>query len=97
MDRQLVEKELITIHTDLERDMGHETTVTSATNPLDDLEGFDSPLIPNVVRTLSRRLGVEPPTGSSLKNIYVSADRKRRLDIAEVAERFCTLYGAEAA
>lgn len=100
MDAKRVLESLKELHRDMELDCGHEADqVGDATQPLDDLQGFDSPLIPTIVRQLAKRMGVVIPKGTRLLNPYISADRTRKLPLREVAVRFCELYGrmAEAA
>src|SRR6185312_17284876 len=94
MTKSRVLEHLKDIHREIESDCGKDPArVANDTSPLDDLGGFDSPLIPTAVRMLAKKLGTPIPKGTRIKNPYVSADRKRKLKLSEVAERFCELYG----
>lgn len=94
MNRTEVLQHLKALHQEIETDCGHDPSrVNDDTSPLDDLDGFDSPLIPTLVRMLAKKLGVPIPKGTRIKNPYISADRTRKLKLHEVAERFSELYG----
>jgi len=55
MDEAKVLKCLKELHEEIEIDAGQDTSVVKDdTEPLDGLGGFDSPLIPNVVRGLAK-------------------------------------------
>ncbi len=71
--------------------------VTGGTCPLTDLKGFQSVMIPTVVFMIADELGVELPEGAKVKNIYVSKEGKRRLDLSGVADRFCETFAEELA
>jgi len=87
---------LLEIHREIESDVGEDPTKVAAdVQPLDALGGFDSPLIPNVIRGLARKVGISLPKGKRLLNPYVDSDRKK-LNLRGVARRFCELYGKEA-
>lgn len=97
MDPHAVCEKLKAIHRDVETDCGHDPArVTDDVLPIDGLGGFDSPLIPTVVRLLAKAVGVVIPPGTRIRNPYISADRTRKLPLREVAKRFCELYGMEA-
>lgn len=96
MDPRDVLKHLKAIHQEVEADCGKDPArVTDSVQPLEGLGGFDSPLIPTVVRMLAKRTGVVIPPGTRIRNPYISADRTRKLPLNAVAERFCELYGKE--
>lgn len=96
MDHADVVRTLIEIHRAAEADGGFDADrVTPTACPLTGLKGFDSQLIPQVVRQLARELGHPLPKGTKIKNIYVSKDGKRRLTIDEVARRFLENYAPE--
>jgi|SRR4051794_7655623 hypothetical protein len=81
------------IHRDLEKDAGkNPDLVTDDVYPLDGLEGFDSPLIPNVIRELAKAMGNPIAKGTRLKNPYVSKEGTK-IPLRDVAKRFCELYG----
>jgi len=87
---------LAEIHRGFERDAGsNPDLVTGDVIPLGELAGFDSPLIPNVIRELAKELGVPLAKGVRLKNPYVTPARKK-LALKDVAKRFCELYGRDA-
>ncbi len=81
------------IHREIERDAGkNPDLVTDDVLPLEGLEGFDSPLIPNVIRELAKAVGAPIAKGARLKNPYVSKDGNP-LPLRDVAKRFVELYG----
>jgi hypothetical protein len=93
MDETTVLKHVKQLHREIEIDDGKDPSlVTDDAQPLDDLPGFDSPLIPNVVRQLAKMVGIVIPKGTRLKNPYVDANNKK-LSLRQVAKRFCELYG----
>lgn len=97
MDPRTVLERLKAIHREVEADCGHDPVrVTDDVMPLDGLGGFDSPLIPTVVRLLAKAVGVIIPPGTRIRNPYISEDRTAKLPLREVAKRFCELYGKEA-
>jgi hypothetical protein len=63
-------------------------------SPLDDLSGFDSLLIPNIVRGLAKKMNVPLQKGIRLRNPYVDPNKKK-LTLRGVAKRFCELYGGK--
>ena len=82
------------LHREIESDAGKDpNAVKDDVFPLDGLSGFDSLLIPNVIRELAKAVGLVLPKGLRLKNPYVSADRKTKFTFRGVAKRFCELYG----
>ncbi len=97
MDPRIVLERLKAIHQEVEVECGKDPArVSDDVQPLDGLGGFDSPLIPTVVRLLAKAMGVAIPPKTRLLNPYVSADRTTKLPLREVARRFCELYGKEA-
>ncbi|MGD9789205.1 MAG: hypothetical protein AB7Q00_07010 [Phycisphaerales bacterium] len=95
MDKSTVLERLKAIHREIETDDGKDPSkVTSDVQPLDGLAGFDSQLIPNVIRGLAKAVGVKLAKGQRLLNPYVDATG-RKLTLSGVAERFCQLYGKE--
>jgi hypothetical protein len=62
--------------------------------PLDELGGFDSLLIPNVIRGLARKMKVTLEKGVRLRNPYIDSSKKK-LALLDVAKRFCELYGGK--
>lgn len=61
------------------------------TRPLDDMKGFESDFIPEVVRKLAREvLGGPLPKGTRVKNIFV--DKGKKLTVKEIAKKFIVNY-----
>jgi hypothetical protein len=87
--------QLVEIHRHDQREAGHDDTgkVTPSCCPLTDLKGFDSLLIPPIVRRLAKAMGRPLPKGTRVKNIYVDGGRK--LTIKEIAKRFVGEYVPE--
>lgn len=80
------------LHREIEADAGEDpTAVKDDVLPLDGLRGFDSILIPNVVRGLAKGAGITLKKGERLRNPYIDASKKR-LTLRNVAKRFCELY-----
>ena len=96
MDLVTVLEHLRRLHRDIEADAGYDpTAVRDDVFPLDGLNGFDSLLIPNVIRGLARAVGRPLRKGVRLRNPYVGSDRKTKLTLRGIAKRFCALYGKE--
>lgn len=88
-----VEQAFVEAHKEMQDDLGNPgATVGPSTTPLNDLKGFRSLLIPNVIRAVARGLGIPPPKGDEIRNIYVSNDGRRRLTISEIAQAFGDKY-----
>lgn len=97
MNENTVLEHLKALHRDIELDCGKDPDlVTDDVQPLDGLGGFDSPLIPTIIRQLAKAVGKELPKGTRLLNPYVSKDGHEKLPLRDVAKRFCELYGKEA-
>lgn len=95
MDATAVLEHLKTLHREIEIDDGKDPAhVTDDVQPLDALGGFESQLIPNIIRGLARALGVPLAKGKRLLNPYVDAAGKK-LTLRGVAQRYCQLYGKE--
>jgi hypothetical protein len=93
MDEAMVLGELKRLHREIEEDAGkNPDLVADDVQPLEGLCGFDSLLIPNVIRGLARAIGVTLAKGARLRNPYVGSDRQK-LTLEGVAKRFCKLYG----
>lgn len=96
MDEAVVLDELKRLHREIEADAGKDPDlVADDVQPLEELGGFDSPLIPNVIRELARAMGVTLAKGERLRNPYIGVDRRQKLTIKGAAQRFCELYGKE--
>ena len=94
MDEGTVLGHLKKLHQEIESDAGKDPNqVDDDVLPLDALGGFDSTLIPNVIRGLATAMGVTLAKGDRLRNPYVGPDGKTKLTLREVAKRFCALYG----
>jgi hypothetical protein len=95
MDPTAVLERLKVLHRQIEMDDGKDPAhVTDDVQPLDGLGGFDSTLIPNVIRGLSRAMGVPLAKGKRLLNPYVDV-AGNKLTLRGVAQQFCHLYGKE--
>ena|SRR5688572_18544809 len=95
MDEAAVLGVLKNLHQEIESDAGKDpAAVGDEVSPLDYLGGFDSILIPNVIRGLAKQMNVTLEKGVRLRNPYVGADKKK-LTLRNVAKRFCELYGGE--
>lgn len=95
MDQAAVLEHLKELHREIEVDAGKDPAlVRDDVQPIDGLGGFDSPLIPNVVRGLAKAMGVPLPKGTRLRNPYVDSNGKK-LTLRGIAGRFCELYGKE--
>lgn len=92
MDTAIVEQAFIDAHENMQNELGQSASVGGSTTPLNDLNGFGSVLIPNIIRGVARRLGIDPPKGDEIRNIYVSKDGKRKLTISEIARNFSDRY-----
>lgn len=79
---------LIEIHSSVQQDGGFDdvNSVKESTCPLSDLKGFDSMLIPQLVRRLARELGCPLEKGERTQNLYVEG--RRKLSISEIAKKF---------
>jgi hypothetical protein len=65
--------------------------INGDTRPLEDMKGFESDFIPEVVRRLAREVFGEPlPKGTRVKNIFV--DKGRKLSVKEIAAKFLSNY-----
>ena len=89
---------LVEIHQHDQHESGQDDAhkVTPSCCPLKDLKGFDSLLIPSIVRRLARELGYSLPKGTRVRNIYCAADGSKKLTIREIAQRFVATYPPEA-
>jgi hypothetical protein len=93
MDEAAVLEQLKKIHREIEIDAGKDPVlVKDDVLPLDGLGGFDSVLIPNVIRGLAREMKVALEKGVRLRNPYIDSSKKK-LVLRDVAKRFCELYG----
>jgi hypothetical protein len=87
MDTVVVKTKLIDVLTMIQRDSGFSAVpITGATCPLDDLEGFDTKIVPTAIDFLAAALGIDIPLG---RNIFVSFDGSRRLTIDQVVAGLC--------
>lgn len=65
--------------------------VGDGTRPLEDIKGFESDYIPEVVRKLAREVFGKPlPKGTRVKNIFV--DKGKKLTVKEIAKKFLANY-----
>jgi len=92
MNEAIVLEQLTKLHQEIEADAGKDpTAVKDDVLPLDELAGFDSVLIPNVIRGLAKAVGITLEKGVRLRNPYVDSS-KTKLRLRAVAKRFCELY-----
>lgn len=92
MDEATVFEQLQKLHQEIESDAGKDpAAVKDDVFPLDELSGFDSVLIPNVIRGLAKAVGITLEKGVRLRNPYVDSTKKK-LRLRAVAKRFCELY-----
>jgi len=86
---------LIQVHQEYQKNGGFDDAekVNADTNPLADLQGFESDFIPEIVRRVARELGNPLPKGTRVKNIYV--DNGRKLTIREIGKKFSERYAAK--
>lgn len=92
MHEETVLKHLKQVHREIEQDAGEDPDlVTDEACPADGLSGFDSPLIPNVIRAVGKAMAIEFPKGKRLRNCYTDGKGKN-LVLKEIAKRFCELY-----
>ena len=95
MDEAIALEQLKKLHREIETDAGKDpATVKDDVFPLDELGGFDSVLIPNVIRGLAKEMKVTLEKGVRLRNPYVDSSKKK-LTLRAVAKRFCELYGGK--
>lgn len=95
MDETVALEQLKGLHREIESDAGKDpVAVTDDVFPLDELAGFDSVLIPNVIRGLAKAMDVILEKGVRLRNPYIDSS-KRKLRLRAIAKRFCELYGEE--
>lgn len=89
-------EKLVQLHRSVQRDSGFDDaeSVTPSTCPLKDLKGFDSLLIPQLIRRAARELGCPLKKGERVRNLYV--DGRKKLSISEIAERFRDKYTKDA-
>lgn len=96
MDENTALERLKELHREIELDAGENPdSVGDDICPLDALGGFDSTLIPNIIRGLAKSMGVTLAKGKRLRNPYVGSDGTTKLTLRGVAKRFCELYGKE--
>jgi hypothetical protein len=88
--------ELISLHRETQVDGGFDdaSEIAETTCPLDDLQGFDSLLIPQLIRQLAKNLGRPFEKGERVKNLYRVANENQT--IRQIAERFKKVYVKEA-
>lgn len=89
MDQNEVKGKLIAI---LKEYQDTETErVNGNSRPLQDLKGFESDFIPEVVRQLAREVFGEPlPKGTKVKNIFV--EKGQKLTVTEISRKFLDTY-----
>ena len=92
MNEAIVLQQLTKLHQEIESDAGKDpAAVNDDVFPIDELAGFDSVLIPNVIRGLAKAVGITLEKGARLRNPYIDSSKKK-LRLRAVAKRFCELY-----
>ncbi|MDF1811542.1 MAG: hypothetical protein P1V20_04995 [Verrucomicrobiales bacterium] len=83
---------LVDLHKEAQEDGGFDDsdTVSPNTVPLNDLEGFDSMLIPQLTRELGKAIGHQIPKGTKIKNLYCKDGEMK--SIREIAESFIATF-----
>lgn len=90
MDPTVAAKALVDVHREIQIQCGDKpTTIDVTTCPLGGIKGFDSLLVATAIRMLAAAVGIKLPKDTKIENLYVSKTGKRKLTIAETAERFC--------
>jgi hypothetical protein len=93
METGALEAKLIVVLANIQQESGYSAAaITTATCPIDDLEGFDSKIWPVAIGVLAAELGVSIPNN---QNIFISQDGQRRLTVAEAAARVGEIVRAE--
>jgi hypothetical protein len=91
MDNHEVTDKLSEILEDYTNGEPGKSPINGDTKPLDDVKGFESDFIPEVVRRLAREVFGEPlPKGTRVKNIFV--EKGRKLTVKEIARKFLSNY-----
>ena len=95
MNTEQVTQELVAILKECQQLFGHDDAdkITPKTRPHGGIKGFQSDVVPTIVRRLARKLG--KPLGDDVDpvNIFASDDRKHKLTVEEAAKRFVERYG----
>ena len=91
MDRATVERALISVLEEIQRDRGdHDSVVVPSTRPLEDLPGFDSKVAPSATSDIAKALGISIPNRTRL---FVDPAGRGNLTVAEVASRVAWIAG----
>lgn len=95
MNVETVLSQLIAILKDCQALLGHDDgdKITRKTRPHGGLKGFQSDIVPPIVRKLARKLGKPLPEDTDIINIFASSDKKEKLTVEEAARRFLDRYG----
>lgn len=97
MDRETIREKLIAVLCDIQLEGGYDApTITDQTRPLQDLEGFDSPLAVEATSKLSQVIGIMIPAGV---NVFKANDIARALTLSETVDvlvRLATANGRAA-
>jgi hypothetical protein len=91
--------ELVGILKEYQPLLGHDDadSITPQTRPHGGVKGFQSDIVPTIVRKVARRLGHPLPEGVDPVNIFASEDKNQKLTIEEAAGRFFERYGSRGA
>jgi hypothetical protein len=95
MNTEQVTRELVAILQECQQLFGHDDaeSITPKTKPHGGLKGFQSDVVPTIVRRLARKLGEPLSEDVDPVNIFASDDRKEKLTVEEAAKRFLEHYG----
>jgi hypothetical protein len=95
MDKQQVVAEIIAELKSSQAKMGYDDAdaVTPLVRPHGGLMGFQSDVTPTIARRVAKRLGRPIPDGVAIANIFVTADKTKKLTVDQAADRFIVLYG----
>lgn len=90
MNVNTVVHELIVILKECQALLGHDDadSVNPKTRPHGGMKGFQSDIVPTIVRRLARKLGHELPADTDPVNIFASDNKKERLTVEEAAKRY---------
>ena len=84
MDKSTIREKLIAVLLHIQQAQKYPAPVlTGATRPMEDLQGFDSPLAVSATSRLAAALGIEIPAG---RNIFREKGGTRALTIDEIVE-----------
>jgi hypothetical protein len=94
MNTKPIVVELVAILKEVQLLLGHEDAdkITPSTCPHGGMKGFQSDIVPTIVRRLASRLGQPLPEDTDIVNIFTSDDKTEKLTIEGAAKRFHEKY-----